>query len=154
MHSMETKDLIDTTLKYTKNLDKKKILIVDDNEDQLLALKFLFTTYNKDKEYITFNSPEKAIKYLIRLKDEKYQEIMNEVDDIDIIISDYNMLPKNGLDFFKDLQKIDSSIPFILISSFLSDSIKNAAYELGVLDCIEKQVNIREMLNKIAFYIT
>ena len=153
MQSVSTSRINDSMSGCNKSDTKRKILIVDDNEDQLVMYKFLFTSFNNEYDYLTFSSPEKAMNYMKRLKDKKYRKKFNELDNINLIISDYNMFPKNGLEFFKELNDQGIAIPFVLFSSFISNAIVNEAESLGIIECIEKDINIQNTIDKLGFYL-
>ena len=138
---MNTKAINDT---YTNpdyiNLDiKPQVIIVDDNSDQLIVYKFFLSNLTKEFEFVTYNSPNKAFLDIIS---QKKSGTLN----IYLIISDFYMYPENGIDFFKKLTKAKISIPFILISAFLSEGIINDAKSLGIKNCINKNLEIRSTM--------
>ncbi|OLS23410.1 MAG: Regulator of RpoS [Candidatus Heimdallarchaeota archaeon LC_3] len=153
MQSVSTSRINDSMYEDSKSNTKRKILIVDDNEDQLVMYKFLFTSFNNKYDYLTFSSPEEAMNYMNKLKNKKYRNILNELDNINLIISDYNMFPKNGLEFFKELNNQGIVIPFVLFSSFISNAIVSEAKSLGIVECIEKDINIQNTIDKLGFYL-
>ena len=150
---MKVKNLDDTKKDYLENKNQSIIIIVDDNEEHLLMYKFLFTSINKNHKYLTFFSADKAIEKIKNLYNEDYRRIFNETGFIKLIISDYNMNPFDGLEFYKKVKEIDESLHFILFSSFLSNSVIKKAYELGIVKCIKKELNIKETVNKLRFHI-
>jgi CheY-like chemotaxis protein len=152
MQSMSLDHISETSLDLYEANNKRKILIVDDNQDQLIMFKFLFHSLNENYDYLIFSSAEKALNYITRVTNVKYKQIFNESNNISLIISDYHMFPKNGLEFFRELKKLHISLPFVLFSSFMSDNIQKEAKKLGVTDCIEKEMDINKTMVKLSKY--
>jgi DNA-binding NtrC family response regulator len=126
-----------------------KIVIVDDDKDFLLALKFLLKMKQMNIDCKTFNKVQYALNYII--KSEKRKEILG--GSIDLIISDYNMYPNNGLDFFREICKMDLKIPFVLMSGFLSENIIREALSLGIVECLRKDEDISDSIVKISKHL-
>ncbi|MHA1983169.1 MAG: response regulator [Candidatus Hodarchaeales archaeon] len=150
---MVVKGLDDIRFNENINCNKRKIVIVDDNEDHLMMMKFLFTFYNNRNEYLIFISAEKAIKYIFNIYNSNYKKIFSKSIDIDLIISDYNMYPLNGLEFYRELKENKVKIPFVLCSSFLSPQIIDEAHAIGVFDCVEKELNIHDTVKKFHVFL-
>ncbi len=152
MQSMSINISDDTLYDREINSQKEKIIIVDDNLDQLIMYKFLFTGFNNKFDYVIFSSAEKAINYIKRLDNKDYKKIHGNCR-INLIISDYNMYPINGLEFYKELIKNEIYAPFVLFTSFLSDKIEDEANDLGIQECVQKEIDIQETLDKLKFYL-
>lgn len=67
----------------------------------------------------------------------------------DLIITDLKMPIMGGLDMIKEIRKLGSSVPVIIISA-LSDSktILNAV-DLGIVKYVVKPINLRDLLNTV-----
>lgn len=150
----------DITLEYEdkfKILDqavqKDTVILVDDNEDQLTLLKFLMSIENPTHNIITFSSAENALDFLNRNYPGGFHSINEFFSCVSLIISDYNMYPKNGLEFFKDIKESGIKVPFVLISSFISDKIKNEARKLGIDDCIDKNIDVSKTIRSLSTFL-
>jgi CheY-like chemotaxis protein len=139
----------------TQEEQKETIIIVDDNEDQLTMLKFLLAIERPSHNIITFSSAEQALEFLDNnnVKKNYIQYLDRFYSSVSLVISDYNMYPKNGLDFYKEMKNCGLSIPFVLISSFVSDKIKYEAKNLGINDCIDKDVDISKTINSLSSFL-
>ena len=135
-------DTFETVQEY-----KRIVVLVDDNRDQLTLLKFLLTTYNNKFEYATFNLVDEAIKFI------KKTVYTNGNAIIELIISDFYMYPKNGLDFLKIVKEMNLPIPFVLYSAFLSSGIIQEAKRLGAEKCIRKDLELKKIIYEIGNYI-
>ncbi|MHA1989873.1 MAG: response regulator [Candidatus Hodarchaeales archaeon] len=131
---------------YKKKKIKSQIIIVDDDEDFLLALKFLLTIKHLGYECKTFNDVQFAIDYIN--KSEKRKTVLG--GSIALIISDYNMYPKNGLEFFREIWRMKLKIPFILMSGFLSENIIKEAQNIGIVNCLRKNDEISDSIVRIS----
>lgn len=136
---------------HYNNFSERKpiILIVDDDEEHLLLLKLFFMNKNSNYDYKTFLSPDRALSYIKTVQRENYILEDNLKRDVSLIISDFNMFPKNGLQFFNDLKKYGFSVPFVLVSSFLSDKMKNEAKKHGIDFCYSKNSNLINTVEEI-----
>lgn len=131
--------------------NKVKILLVDDDQDHIFLIKYLIDQ-NTNAEVIPFQKSEEAIEYLKRGDDLDISD-----QGISLIISDFNMFPSNGINFFKELQKTRINIPFILISSFISNKMIDEAKKIGIKDCISKNEffnqNYEKTIKSLFYYL-
>lgn len=120
-----------------------KILVVDDNENNLFTIKSLIEeTINAT--VISISSPLKALKFLIN-------------ESIDLIILDVNI--GNEMDGF-DLAKIIKSrkktehIPIVfLTAAYLGDDFKKKGFEIGAVDYLTKPIDDFLLINRINVYL-
>lgn len=114
------------------NLPSKtlRILIIDDDRIHLHLLKRYLSS--KNHTILTANSAVEAIPLL---------------KDVDVVISDYNMQPMNGLDLCKSIRqnKEFSWLYIILVTADNDLSLLSEAFEIGVNDFILKPVNPIEL---------
>ena len=59
-------------------------------------------------------------------------------DDIDCVVSDYEMPHRDGLDFLRDVREYDPDLPFILFTGRGSEEIASEAISAGVTDYLQK----------------
>ncbi|MBT4321249.1 response regulator [Candidatus Bathyarchaeota archaeon] len=115
----------------------KRILVVDDEEDiRTLAVRTLVSV---GIDVVSAIDGNEALRY------------MNEID-FDLVLLDYRMSNKNGLEVIQEMKKIDrlKGIPVILFSAF--QSIKDEA--IGVDDYLEKPFTRDEFLQKVVKYVS
>jgi CheY-like chemotaxis protein len=70
-------------------------------------------------------------------------------NDFDIIISDYHMPEMNGVDFLKEVRKIDKNVPFIFLTGQKLIDI-DGIDELGIYGTLSKPFRIHDLEAKIA----
>src|ERR671933_2729774 len=93
-----------TTMRTTMNSDKKKrILIVDDEHD--IALAFKIGLENNGFVVDTFNDPEEA---LSNFKAGLY----------DLLLIDVKMPKMNGFELYREIEKIDNEAKVCFITAF------------------------------------
>ena len=80
-----------------------KILIVDDNDNGLLARRSVLQELGH--EIVTSTTPEQALKLCISQK-------------FDLIVTDFKMPHMNGIEFIKKVRASVGSMPVILLSGF------------------------------------
>jgi len=111
-------------------------------------LKKLNILYIEDEE----NIRENVKKVLLMLCENVYdidsvdhaEKILKE-NRIDIIISDINLPTTNGLDFVKELRKIDRNIPVILLSAYTETKYLLEATKLKLIDYLTKPIDFKTL---------
>ena len=112
---------------------KPNIIIVDDDSRVLAKLKKLLinkSNYNA----ITFISAEKALTYI-------------ESNDIDLVISGYDIHDLNGVTLLSKVRRIRPEIPWIILAeSSEKEKAMKAVNDIGVFQYIEKPWNEDDLL--------
>lgn len=119
-----------------------KILIVDDNGNNLFALRALIEKYT-DVEVLEATSGQQAL------------DIALATPDIDLIILDVQMPEMDGFQTASMLKirKRTRDIPIIfLTAAFKSSEFQQKGYEVGAADYLLKPIDDDQMLNKISTY--
>ena len=117
-------------------INKKKILYVDDEEVNLELLKSILY---REYEILTALTPLEALKLLSN-------------QNIELIITDQKMPDMNGVEFLKEVQKRFPNIPphRIMTSAYSKpDSINKAFNDFGLSLFIEKPWDIQELRKSI-----
>lgn len=111
------------------NVDRKKLLVVDDVEINRMILRVLF---EKEFEVIEAENGVVAIEKIEEYKDE-----------LSIVLLDIVMPQKDGFDVLIYMNKKDyiSTIPVIMISGEADEEKALKGYQLGMSDLIEKPFN-------------
>lgn len=119
--------------------DDIKMLLVDDDKGLLdLEAEFL-EKHLKSPEIITANSAVEAT------------EVMED-DEIEAIVSDYQMPGMNGQDFLEKVREDYPKMPFILFTGMGSEEVAGEAISSGVTDYLQKSsgTSVYEVLsNKV-----
>ncbi|MBU3105706.1 response regulator [Clostridium gasigenes] len=124
---------------------KKRILIVDDEKNIRIALKQCFKGENYKVEMA--NDGKEAIE---KLKNDRY----------DLILMDYQMPNKNGLEVLEDIRKNNIETRVIIMTAYGTVDIAVDSMKLGAVDFISKPFTIakvkdvvRESIKKDAIII-
>lgn len=72
-----------------------------------------------------------------------------DIDDIDIVITDINMPKMNGLKMLSEINKIDHSISFIVITAHDDSSFLKEAMNLRVRSYVNKPLDMHELIDSI-----
>jgi two-component system sensor histidine kinase/response regulator len=119
-----------------------KILIVDDNQNNLFTLRTIINQY-VHSEVIEASSGEKALEILF-----------NNL--VDLIIMDIQM---EGMDGFETASIIKSrkkteDIPIIfLTAAYVSDEFQRRGYKIGASDYLTKPIDDYQLVNRIRVYL-
>lgn len=119
-----------------------KLLIVDDNANNLFSLRTLVTTH-MDVEVLEATSGQQAL------------DIALASPDIDLIILDIQMPEMDGFQTASMLKirKKTQDIPVIfLTAAFKTDEFQQKGYALGAADYLLKPIDDNQLLNKISTY--
>lgn len=117
-----------------EELKTKKILLVDDDQSIRLSLSYYF-----GKKCALFRCRGTAELALEHLQEEAF----------DIILCDYRLPGMDGLDFFKELYRLDSPALKILITAFGNLELAIEAIKVGVHDFILKPFNARTVAQSL-----
>ncbi|MEK7432351.1 MAG: response regulator [Cyanobacteriota bacterium] len=123
-------------------MEKLKILIVDDNKNNLFTLNALLED-NLDVTVFECQSALTALDVLIQ-------------EQIDLCILDVQMPDIDGFELARLIRnrKKTSHIPIILLTAaYLSDKYKQKGFEMGAEDYITKPINDRLLINRIKAYL-
>jgi CheY-like chemotaxis protein len=111
---------------------KKNILVVDDDQTIISMFEFILTQANYKP--ITVNSGVICL--------EKLKAGLS----VDLIFLDLKMPVLSGLDTFREILKINSKIPVIMMTGDSIDSLLKEAFELGAYGIIYKPFDVEEVL--------
>ena len=120
-----------------------KVLIVDDNPNNLFTLRSLIEKYT-DVHVIEADGGEKAVNLALT------------ENDVDLIILDVQMPEMDGFQTASMLKirKKTQNIPIIfLTAAFKTDEFQQKGYELGAADYLLKPIDDNQLINKIGTYI-
>src|SRR3954452_18815703 len=112
----------------SERMDKKRILIADDQPDVLEALRFLLKAEGYQIEAVS--SPTAVVNAL-------------ETRDFDVLIMDLNYTRdttsgQEGLDLLAKIQSVDPTIPVIVMTAWGSVELAVQAMRRGARDFIQK----------------
>jgi CheY-like chemotaxis protein len=119
-----------------KELDKKRVLLVDDDEIYLSIIGEIL----KDKyEVITANSGKGAMEHL-------HKEFVPDLILLDILMPDLD-----GWETFIRIRAINSlqDVPIMFLTSIVESAEVKHAQELGAADYVTKPYKIENLLNRI-----
>jgi len=114
----------------------KRILIVEDNEDNLYMIKFILEQNKLD--VITAVSGTEGLEKTFKEKP-------------DLILMDIQLPDINGLEVTKRIRQItsDEPIPIVALSSYAMTGDKEKALEAGCTEYIEKPINPETFMDQI-----
>jgi CheY-like chemotaxis protein len=115
---------------------KRKILVVDDSETNLVLLEAVLG--------------DEKFKVTTALSAKEAYEILEESIP-DLILLDLLMPNENGFDVIKKMQLVEKfkRIPIIIVTAFANEENTEKANKYGVYDVIEKPIDIPAFLNKV-----
>lgn len=68
----------------------------------------------------------------------------------DLVVCDYRMPGKTGLDLLIELRRQHSSVPVLMISAYADASVEAAVLKLGGLDVLKKPIRRQELIQRTA----
>ena len=116
----------------------KKIMVVDDEPDQIITLKYLFKNFKEKYEIVGANSGKECL------------GLMVNGESPDIILLDIMMPEMSGWELFDKLKDNPSwqHIPIIFLTARTDDLAEDAGRVLGN-DYIEKPFEIEVLISRI-----
>jgi len=117
-------------MNFLTRLKQKKILLIDDDEWIRDSMGLFF-----DSEGCQFHAVETAEAGIAEL----------EVQDYDIIITDYRLPGMDGLAFLKRIKDSHKAAVKILITAFGDDDLAEESVRAGVSDYIQKPFDMQDI---------
>ena len=114
-----------------------RIIIVDDHKIFGEGFCSLLESYNY-RILRVFTNAKSALNYI------------NKKNKIDIVFSDINMPNINGLDFLKQIKKLDSEIKVIMMSMYTDKNIVNQAIKNNASGYLSKNCSIDDIKKTIS----
>src|SRR5437762_13212154 len=68
----------------------------------------------------------------------------------DLIVCDYRMPGKTGVDLMVELRRNHSSVPVLMISAYADASVEAAVLKLGALEVLKKPIRRQELIQRAA----
>ncbi len=120
------------------NKGRKRILLVDDEEDLLQAVAEGLTAFSEGVlEVLTAENGRKAL------------EIFSSGPNIDLLVTDLAMPEMNGLELLAHVEKDYPGTPAIVLTSLITPETEGQIKAMGDYVCIEKPVGLKELLQHI-----
>lgn len=118
-----------------KEMEKKKILAVDDNSISLAAIE---QELKKIYEIIPVNSGSRALQYLRRERP-------------DLILLDIQMAQKDGIETLKEIRELENGdeIPVIMLTSKQDKATVVESSKLGIYDYVIKPFQGDDLIRRI-----
>lgn len=122
---------------HSKSDNKPNIILIDDEELTQELIKHML----HEVEHGEISVHSSCSKALSRLKQNKgrYQ----------LIISDWEVPGLNGLDFLKEVRKVEPEIPFLMVTGNTSRDLVIKAVQAGVNDFLGKPFTANGLLEKV-----
>jgi CheY-like chemotaxis protein len=78
------------------------------------------------------------------------QTRVGDLIDVDLIITDQRMPGASGLEVLTDLRRRDWATQVVIISAFVDDELRRAAYKLGAAAVLSKPLRIDELIDTVS----
>ena len=108
------------------------VLYVDDDETVMVLMESLLQ--RQGYRVTGHNDPEAALR-----------AVRSQPDGFDLVITDFNMPSRTGLDLAADLVGIRPDLPVVILSGYVSDGVRSEAARLGVRSVVSKGGSIDEL---------
>jgi PAS domain S-box-containing protein len=75
--------------------------------------------------------------------------IREHPDDVDLVVTDYNMPGQSGLDVARTVKRIRPDLPLIITSGYITEELRAAAHNAGIRDLVYKPNTVEELVQAI-----
>lgn len=120
------------TNKLKSNLMASKILLVEDEESIRFFISYYFD--KKGQSIVSVQDAESALDYI-------YAEAW------DVVICDYDLPQMNGIDFLRQVSRIQPSSIKILITGYSKSELGEEADSAGIDKLVQKPFNAKDLLD-------
>jgi len=127
-------------------MSTNRILLVEDNPDDILLTKRALRQAHIESEIIIAKNGIEAVEYLNSLRDGDFQNKKP-----DLVLLDLKMNDMNGHEFLEKIRKIDrfKLIPVVILSSSGEASDIRKSYQLGANSYIQKPVEFERFVETV-----
>ncbi len=112
------------------------ILCVEDDENILEVYKEMFSLIFQNVHFAKDGA-------------EGYEVFLQE--DVDIVLTDYNMPRLNGLEMSEKIRQKDKTVPIILVTAFENLEMLRRAIDINIAGFIKKPLSAQSMFNTLEF---
>jgi CheY-like chemotaxis protein len=121
-------------------MDKKKILLIEDDPDNAFLITEEFDIDDTEMEFVLKEDGQEAMDYFNDLNEDGGNEIISQIE---LILLDLDLPKVKGLDILKFLKHSERfhSIPVVIMSTISDQRTVNEAYENGANGFIAKSVS-------------
>ena len=131
----------DTSNKFWKEHDIRKMLVVDDEEDVCIEVKELMSDTGVEVEYVT--SGQQAIDKVKAMKEGKVK--------YDIVLLDWKMPEMDGLEAAKHIRElVHDELPIMVLTSYNFEEIEEDAEKSGIHVFLQKPFFVSSFRNAVA----
>lgn len=130
-------------MKVVKQLDKKHILVVDDEENVLLGIQFILEV--EGYQVTTAKNGNEAL--------EKINKANNDGQLFQLLITDIQMPGLTGLELMDELKNMGIDIPTMVITGYGNCELKKELANKGCNGYIDKPIDEEELINRIGLLI-
>lgn len=116
-----------------ESLNKKRILIVDDDEDLSFVISDMLQSYGYEVDCV-----ENAEKAFLYLKESTYH----------LLLLDINLPDVTGFELCKELRRV-SEVPVIFASARTSEDDRITGFDIGGDDYLPKPYSMKELLSRV-----
>lgn len=129
-------------------MDPRKIILVEDNDDDVFLTKRMFTRSKISNEIVVLNDGDAAIKYLFNDKGD-CKLIENDLPLV--MVLDLNLPKVHGIDILRKIRSCESTklIPVIVLSGSREEDTLITSYLLGVIAFVRKPVKFNDFIEAI-----
>ncbi len=113
------------------------IVLIEDDLNVKMTIKYMLEEMDVRK-VIDFNDPLEALRFL----DE-------DINTIDMILCDWNMPQKSGLELLREIRQVKPKIPFVMVTARADKSSVMLAKSEKITSYISKPVTFEELKTKI-----
>jgi DNA-binding NtrC family response regulator len=117
-----------------------RVLLIDDDQNFLIALPAVFTRSPCVITVDTASSAEQALRLVQAIQ-------------YDTIVSDFSMPGLNGIEFLKECKAVRRDIPFILLTGYGTLELEKKAFQEGAYAVLLKPVDVDVLLSVVTHAI-
>jgi len=124
-------------------MDKKHILVVDDEQNMLLAIQFILEVANY--KVTTAQNGQEALNRVLEAK--------NSDNEIELLILDIQMPCLTGIELIDELNRLDINIPILVITGYGNNKLSIELMRKGCSEYLDKPFDDEELIRRIAMLL-
>jgi PAS domain S-box-containing protein len=121
--------------------DGQRVLYVDDEEPMVFLVQRLLERLGY--QAVGVESAEAAL-----------EAVRAAPDAFDVVVTDYNMPRRSGLELARDLARVRADLPVVITSGYVTDELRADAARAGVAHVIDKQSSVEALCETLHALLT
>ena len=123
-------------------MNRKHILVVDDDLNMLRSMEFILEA--ADFKVTTGRNGKEGLEKVLAARDHQA---------VDLLITDVQMPGLNGVQLIDELKRLNITLPFLVITAYGDQKLKNELARRGCSHCLDKPFRDENLIQQVSLIL-